>query len=313
MDLLQLRYFRVVARVEHMTRAAEELCIAQPSLSKTIGRLEAELGVPLFDRRGRQLRLNRFGQAFLARVEPALGGLDEGRSEVRDLAGLARGEVRVAAAALHWLPDLVRGFLAAHPAVHVRLSQEPAREMRRQLDARNIDLYFSSVRPDHAGIQWRPLRTQEILLVVPPGHRLAGRGSVPLREVAGEAVVIVKVGNELRDLMDGYCRQAGFALRVQCEADEPAAIRDFVAARLGVAFIPAGARSPEDGTADTWLRLTDPVCLHTLGLAWNDDHYLSQAARAFRQFVVAYFAVAEHRTSLSSSEIGDNDAQGHAP
>jgi len=294
MDLLQLRYFRVVARAEHMTRAAEELSIAQPSLSKTIGRLEAELGVPLFDRQGRQLRLNRFGRAFLARVEPALRGLDEGRREVRDLAGLARGEVRVAAPSLHWLPDLVGGFLAAHPAVRVRLFQQAAREMRRQLDAGDIDLYFSSVHPDRPGVEWRPLHTAEILLVVPPGHRFVGRGSVPLREVAGEGVVIGKAGDELRDAMEAYCRQAGFALGVVCEADEPAAIRGFVDAGLGVAFIPAWARPPAGDASGTWLRVTDPVCPHTLGLAWDDDHYLSQAARAFREFAVAYFAAPEN-------------------
>jgi len=275
MDLLQLQYFRVVARVEQMTRAAEELSITQPSLSKTIGRLEAELRVPLFDRQGRQIRLNRFGQAFLAHVDRALRGLDEGRREVRDLAGLERGEVRLAAPALQWLPDLMRGFLTAHPAVHVQLFQRSTREMQRQLDAGDIDLYFSSIRADQAGLQWRPLRTEDILLVVPPRHRLVGRGSVPLREVAGEAAVIGKAGDEVRNQMDIYCRQAGFALHVVCEADEPAAIRDFVAAGLGVAFIPVGARPGMGETPGAWLRVTDPICRHTLGMAWDDRRYLS--------------------------------------
>jgi len=309
MDLLQLRYFQVVARVEHMTRAAEELSITQPSLSKTIGRLEAELGVPLFDRQGRQIRLNRFGQAFLARIDWALRGLDEGRREVRDMAGLARGEIRLAAPALQWLPDLMRGFLAAHPAVHVRLFQRSTREMQRQLDAGDIDLYFSSIRADQPGLQWRPLRTEDILLVVPPGHPLVGRGSVPLRDVAGEAVVIGKAGDEVRDSMDAYCRQAGFALRVVCEADEPAAIRDFVAAGLGVAFMPAGALPGASDTPGAQLRVTNPICQHTLGMAWDDRRYFSQAAGAFRQFVIAYFAALEREAPPPTPDAGDNDAR----
>ncbi len=69
MELLQLKYFQTVARLEHMTKAAEELHIAQPSLSKTIARLEKDLGVPLFDRQGRQITLNSFGKVFLKRVE----------------------------------------------------------------------------------------------------------------------------------------------------------------------------------------------------------------------------------------------------
>lgn len=79
MELLQLYYFRTVAKNQHMTNAAEELRIAQPALSKTIARLEEDLGVPLFDRQGRSIKLNTFGQAFLRKVETALNALEDGR------------------------------------------------------------------------------------------------------------------------------------------------------------------------------------------------------------------------------------------
>lgn len=97
MDLLQLRYFQAVARREHISQAAEELRVAQPSVSRTIARLEKELGVPLFDRRGRQVRLNSYGVAFLRRVDRALSELDEARRELSDAAGLGHGRVTVAA------------------------------------------------------------------------------------------------------------------------------------------------------------------------------------------------------------------------
>lgn len=88
MELLQLKYFQTVARLEHMTKAAEELHIAQPSLSKTIARLEKDLGVPLFDRQGRQITLNPFGKVFLKRVERIFHELSEGEREIKDLANL---------------------------------------------------------------------------------------------------------------------------------------------------------------------------------------------------------------------------------
>jgi len=87
MDLLQLRYFRVVARLEHMTKAPRSFFIAQPSLSQTIGRLEKEIGVPLFDRHGRVIRLNQFGKAFLEHVETLFRELEEGQRKVQDMAG----------------------------------------------------------------------------------------------------------------------------------------------------------------------------------------------------------------------------------
>jgi DNA-binding transcriptional LysR family regulator len=88
MELLQLHYFQTVARLEHMTKAAEELKIAQPSLSKTISRLEEDLGAPLFNRQGRNIRLNQFGKVFLTRVDRIFRELEEGKREIRDMAGL---------------------------------------------------------------------------------------------------------------------------------------------------------------------------------------------------------------------------------
>ncbi|MHB8148225.1 MAG: LysR family transcriptional regulator, partial [Vulcanimicrobiaceae bacterium] len=85
MELQQLAYFRVVARTEHFTQAAEELAITQPALSRAISRLERDLGVALFDHRGRSVRLNRYGRAFLRHAERALVALEEGRREVGDL------------------------------------------------------------------------------------------------------------------------------------------------------------------------------------------------------------------------------------
>ncbi|GHO57601.1 hypothetical protein KSB_60760 [Ktedonobacter robiniae] len=114
MDLLQLRYFRVVARREHMTKAAEELCIAQPSLSKTIRRLEKEIGVPLFDRQERSLQLNQFGKAFLEHIEAMFSELEEGQRKVQDMAGLEQGVVSLIAASLPWIPDLLYCFQILH-------------------------------------------------------------------------------------------------------------------------------------------------------------------------------------------------------
>lgn len=93
MELLHLKYFQIVAKHEHMTQAAEELCISQPSLSKVVNRLEEELGVPLFDRQGRNIRLNAFGKAFLKRVERVFRELEDGKKEITDMNGLEQGRI----------------------------------------------------------------------------------------------------------------------------------------------------------------------------------------------------------------------------
>ena len=293
MDLLQLRYFRVVARVEHMTKAAQELYIAQPSLSKTIRRLEKEVGVPLFDRQGRSLRLNQFGTAFLEHVERLFRELEEGQRQVRDMAGLERGEVSLVAASLYWLPDVLHRFQAVHPSVHFHLSQRPLVEMPQQLEMGACDFCFLSTPLSKPAIEWRPLLTDEIFLVVPPGHRLAAQHRIPLREVAHETVVIEKVGNGFRELIDQFCQQAGFTPRIGYEVDDPAVLFEFVKAHLGVAFAPALAKRQIHEQHLRTLHLTNPTCQRTFGIAWHQAHYLSEAARAFRQFVLEYFASLE--------------------
>ena len=128
---------------------------------------------------------------------------------------------------------------------------------------------------------------------MPPGHRLADRRSIPLRDMAGEPVVIERADHGLRDLVDQCCRQAGFAPRIGYEIDEPAAIFGFVKANLGVAFAPAAVRDQIDQHGLRALHLTDPACRCTFGIAWHRERYLSGAARAFRRFVLASFGGAE--------------------
>lgn len=290
MDLLQLRYFQTVARAEHMTKAAQELSIAQPSLSKTIRRLEKEVGVPLFDRRGRSIRLNQFGKVFLERLDVLFRELEEGQRQVRDMAGLEHGEVSLVTASLHWLPALLHQFQFLHPSIHFHLSQCPPAEMLRRLETGSCDFCFLSTHPINPGIKWKTLLTEELLLVVPNDHRLAKYNSIPLCEVADEAMVIEEVGGDLRNLIDMYCQQAGFTPRIAYEMDEPTVLLEFVKAHLGVTFVPAFGKKRADEQHLRSLHLTNPTCQRTFGMAWHQEHYLSQAARAFRQFVIESFA-----------------------
>jgi DNA-binding transcriptional LysR family regulator len=257
MDLLQLHAFRTVARLEHVTRAAEELRLAQPALSKTIARLEAELGVALFDRWGRRVSLNAFGRVFLRHVERVFLEVEDGRQALADLAGLERGTVTVAATTLRLLPDLLGAFLDQHPGVTFRLSQASTAQVQARLVGGEIDLCLASAPIAAPAIRSVALFTEEILLAVPPRHRLAGRGCIPLGEVAAEPFISAKRGYWARDLTDDACRQAGFIPDIICEGDEPGAIRSLVAAGVGVAFSPMSSRRASAGPEVAWLHIAD--------------------------------------------------------
>jgi DNA-binding transcriptional LysR family regulator len=288
MDLLQLRYFQAVARHQHVSRAAAELRVAQPALSRAIARLEAELGVQLFDRRGRRVRLNRFGAMFLARAGRALDELDQGQHELSDAAGLAQGTVAVAAETLRTLSGLVAGFLAGHPGVSFRLFQSPAPAMAAQLQAGEVDLCLASQPLPGAALASVELLSEEVLLAVPPSHRLAGRtrATVSVRggELAGEPFITTRPGYWQRALTDRLFTDAV----IVCEGDEPYAIRGLISAGVGMGLMPAMARRLAPDPPVGWLHLDVP-CRRTLSLVWRADAYQPAAARALTEFAAGYF------------------------
>lgn len=290
MDLLQLRYFRTVARLEHMTQAAQELYISQSSLSKTIAHLEDELGVSLFDRQGRQIRLNRYGKAFLRRVEQVFAALDDGQRELADLAGQEQGRVVLASMSVYLLPNLLHAFLERSPGISVRLASNPRQETLAQLERGEVDLFITSPPIERAGIEWASLMMEEIFLAVPPGHRLAGRKTIRLSEVAGEPFLALKSGYSLRRLTDAFCQQAGFTPNVVFEGDEPVALLHLVKAGLGVACIPALVWMSAPEIAVARIPIQEPRCQREMLLVWSKERYLSAAARKLRDFMRAYFA-----------------------
>jgi DNA-binding transcriptional LysR family regulator len=290
MDLLQLRYFRTVARLEHMTRAAQELYISQSSLSKTITLLERELGVSLFDRQGRQIRLNQYGEVFLKRVEQVFAALEDGQRELADLVGGKQGQITLASMGLYLLPGLLQAFLERHPGISIRLSSHPQQETLAQLERGEVDLFISSPPIERPGIEKVSLMKEEILLAVPPGHRLARRKTIRLSEVAHEPFLALKPGYSLRELTDSFCQQAGFTPNIVFEGDEPVGLRQLVKAGLGVACIPALVWKSVPGIAVPHIPITEPRCQREMLLLWSKGRYLSKAARELRDFIIAYFA-----------------------
>ncbi|MFJ9616812.1 LysR family transcriptional regulator [Streptomyces noursei] len=289
MDLLSLRYFRAVARREHISRAAEELRVAQPSVSRTIARLEAELGVPLFDRQGRTVRLNRYGAAFLVRVERALDELDDGRRELHDAAGIDQGSVAIAAETLMPLAHLLGDFRAAYPGVAVRLLQSTPETMLNQLRAREVDFCVASQPLDGPGLEAVRLRREEVQLVVPAGHRLADRERVSVADLFGEPFITTGPGHWQRVLLDRLFAPTGRRPVIACEGEEPAATLFLIQAGLGIGLGPALAREATAHEPIAWVRLDAPGCFRTLSLVRRADSYLSVAAARFRDVAVAYY------------------------
>ncbi|MFJ8213594.1 LysR substrate-binding domain-containing protein [Streptomyces sp. NPDC096033] len=289
MELLALRCFQVVARHEHISRAAVELRVAQPSVSRTIARLEAELGVELFERRGRRIRLNRHGAAFLRRVDRALGELADGRRELAEAAGSGSGSVTVASETLMTLAALLPGWRRARPGVDLRLRQCPADAMAHLLRTREADLCLASEPLAGPGLESVELLREEVLLAVPAGHRLAGREGVAVAELAGEPFLTLGPGHWQRELADRLFAREGLRPTVVCEGNEPGALLDLVGAGLGLALLPGMARDAGLRATVAWARLESPDSHRVLWLVRDREAFRPAAVRDFAAFAVAHF------------------------
>ncbi|WP_172193688.1 LysR family transcriptional regulator [Saccharibacillus qingshengii] len=287
MELLQLQYLMTVARLEHMTEAAHALHVTQSSLSKTIRRLEEDLGVPLFDRTGRRLRLNESGKVFVRRAEKALFELEQGRREVQDLSDPAEETVKLAVTAGSRLPAILSEFRKRRPGAKFHVQMQTTREMQESLQRNEVDFALSSPPVQGAGIGCRIVHRDPLILAVPEGHHLAGRPSIELVQLKGESLVGVKKGYGTRDLVDQVCRSKGISLDYVYEGDEPTRLLALVEAGIGLAILPETARGRHESVC--YLRLEEADLSREIALLWTEGRYHSQAAEQFRTVVLEHF------------------------
>ncbi|QHW29559.1 LysR family transcriptional regulator [Paenibacillus rhizovicinus] len=294
MELLQLRYFLEVARSEHVTAAARNLHVTQSSLSKTIQRLEEDLGVPLFDRIGRKLQLNEYGRRFLRRAQRALFELEQGKQELSDLSSPDHGTLELAVTSASVLPDILRQYRKDRPHIQFHVQMLTMKEMIMLLERGAVDYCLSSPPIQRDDIECQIIYKDPILVAVPNGHRLAARSSVSLTELRNEWFVGVKVGYGTRDLMDAVCRSVGFEPHYVYEGDEPARLNNLVEAEIGIAFIPSTAR--HERAHIQYLEIETREAVREIALLWHKSRYFSPAALDFRKIVVEYFEAKTRQT-----------------
>jgi LysR family transcriptional regulator, transcription activator of glutamate synthase operon len=288
MELRHLRYFEAVARHSHVTRAAAELHIAQPALSKQISQLEQELGVALFDRVGRNVRLTEAGEALLPHARAAMAQVEAARAEMAERIGLRRGRATVGTTptvGTQLLPTVLAAFNKQYPGIELRLHEAGVQTLLDLLETGLTDVAVVTLPVEDEHLTVVPLFSEEMIVAVWPGHPLAGRAEVELPELQQEPWLLSPENYELRDATLSACAAAGFAPRVVLDGGEMDTLLRFVAAGIGVALVP---RLAINGTLDVaTLRVTDQRLTRSLGLVWRGDRVASPAARALREFLVS--------------------------
>jgi LysR family transcriptional regulator, transcription activator of glutamate synthase operon len=300
MDLTQLAYFRAAATHEHFTRAAEAVHVAQPALSRQIRTLETELGLALFDRVGRGVRLTPAGGTILPRVERILAEVDGLRRDVRSLCGLEGGTVALGflhSIGAHLLPAVLAAFRARHPAVGFSLHEAAWSELEERVVHGDLDLAITSPLPERRNdLVVKRLLRDDLVAALPPHHRLAFSQEVQLADLAHEPFIVLGASfGELRTITHDACSRSGFVPRVAFEAEGLATMRGLVGAGLGVALLPAMAsRVRDDGSPAPVCRpLVGRPAHRIIGLVSHAQRALSPAAGAFADLLTSRFPAQE--------------------
>lgn len=288
MNLLHLRYFVELAHTKHFTRAAERLCITQPSLSHAITQLETELGVPLFERSGRSTALTRFGEQFLTCAQQTLSTLDEG---VDALQRVARGEGLIRLGLLRTLgvdfvPGLAARYLRENPDRNLRFTFNTGvtQQLLEGLTARRFDLVFCSQPPARLQLTAVPVSRQDLVLIVPRAHPLAALHAVDLAETLPYPQVYFSPGSGMRDVVDGLFAQIGGSPQIAYETEEDQVIAGLVSQGFGISVVPYMELLLRLDVKI--LQISRPVWERNFYLVSNDRFYLPPVVRQFRQYVL---------------------------
>ncbi len=280
-----LRTFLEVARTEHLGQAAERLQADQSTVSRKISRLEEEIGVPLFERIGRSIRLSQAGRRFVPRAERLLNEIRDAIADAEGAVSAETGEVHIRflhTVGTRWLPDRLARFLESHPAVRFVLAEGTAAEVANGVVTGNFDLGILGPPPTHVpGLEIHPLFQEQIAVVVPSGHRLSGNRWCRLEDLADEPLILPRSRSGLRKVIDDAFAARGLVTHVAYEGDDLAIVEGLVEAGLGASLLPMPLPAPSTRVAIIPLR--EPPIARTMVLCWDRRRVLPPAARLFVQ------------------------------
>jgi DNA-binding transcriptional LysR family regulator len=292
MDLMQLEMFAATAELRSVQRASERVFRTQPAVSMAIRKLEEELGTPLFDRANRgNYQLTAAGEVLYAYTQRLLGLRDEALTHVRELQSLEDGRVRIGAnesTGNHLLPRLIYAFRQKYPKIRIDVTRQNSRQLIHDLRDNMVDLALISFAPDEKDIEATPIMKDALVLIANPEHPLAKKGRVNLRELGSESFIAHTVTSQSRHHVVEAFRSSDTPLRIVMEVAMIETIKELVAMKLGLAFVPEMSVQDEIRHGELVRVAVDGFQYErTLYLARRRSEAHSHAAREFAETVFA--------------------------
>jgi LysR family hydrogen peroxide-inducible transcriptional activator len=277
LTLRQLRYFEALSRFGHFGHAADACAISQPALSVQIKELEQSLGLPLFERGPRSVRLTAFGETWLERVRDILRAVDELGEMARAAQDALTGSLRlgvIPTIAPYLLPSLIGALRASHPNLQLEVRETMTERLIEELSDGRIDTAIVALSVDEPNMAELPLFTESLMLVRPFAD--AGR-PVPSPDVLGAMrLLMLEQGHCFRDQALAFCNMQSAARRDGLDGSSLSTLVQMVGAGIGVTLIPEMAVRVETRSAPVAVdRFPDPEPSRTVGLIWRKTNPLA--------------------------------------
>ena len=300
MELRQLEYFQMASRLRNITRAAERLRVSQPNITVAIKKLEAELGIQLFDRSQKQLALTPEGAVFLNRIELALRNIQDAVLEVNDYKQLQKGTIKIGIPPMmgaYLFPKIFSSFQKKYSHLDIYLHEEGSMSIREQLERDELDFGIIIISGASHNLQLLPMTTSQIVACVPENSPLAAKDRLTKEDIATANVIMLKEGSFLRQTILGKLKEQSITPNIVLESNQVVTIKCLVASGVGISFLLDMVL--EDAPGVKAIPLEEPLFVD-VGLAWKKDRYISKAAQSFIDFC---------RDTLRKRESGNNAAQ----
>lgn len=290
LNLHQLHTFQIVAKHCSYVRAAEELHFSQPAVSAQIRLLENSLGVKLFEQIGRKTHLTQAGEELYLYSQKIFSLIEETMEVIDALRSPHYGRLSVGAdttVGSYVIPGLLGKFHQSFPAVEISLEVLNRLSLVDALINNRVDMAVMGAVPDDAPVEIEPIGFNSLVLISAPGHRLAGRSDVSIKELAREHFLLREPGSGTRAALETALKEAGVPLHISMQVGNNSAIKQGVAASLGIALISRVALDMELETNRIVILDVDgfPI-VRQWRLVHLKDKYLSPTALAFKAFML---------------------------
>jgi LysR family transcriptional regulator, cyn operon transcriptional activator len=292
MDLRHLRYFIAIADSSTMALAAEKVFVTQSTLSHQLAQLETELGVKLFERVGRGLKLSDSGKEYLGYARGILRQVEEGKQALSDLRSVTTGSLRIGVIhsfVTHVMPQVSARFLKKFPRIQLKVHELTALDIEAQVDAGELDLGFA-FSPTSGGVNssivGEHLFDDVLALAVPKKHPLSKRKTISFKQLKDLPLAMMSQRFATRRLLDGLFTKAGVSPTIVIEIDSVDALQRLVEQGVACAFLPARTTQPNKFLS--LVEVIDPKPMRGAGLVWRNSNYRSAAAQAFAEELKSY-------------------------